>query len=228
MRALVVEHAAHEHAGLFGVALAAAGMRLDVVRHWAHDPLPTADGAGYDLVLVLGGPMSATEAALDGEAALLAASARAGRPTIGICLGAQLLARGLGARVYRGSAPELGILPIALTDAGRELPPFAALEGGPVFQWHSDTFTLPAGATLLASSPRYRHQAFAFGPLAFGIQFHPECDRAMRVDWAARGARELAAAGVDGAGFAGDDTLDARGRAFARALLQLVGVRVEM
>jgi GMP synthase (glutamine-hydrolysing) len=204
-----------------GAALAAAGMRLDVVRNWAHDPLPTSDGAGYDLVLVLGGPMSANEAALDGEAALLAASARAGRPTIGICLGAQLLARGLGAEVYRGETPELGILPIALTDAGRALPPFAALAGGPVFQWHSDTFTLPAGAALLASSPRYPHQAFAFGPRAFGIQFHPECDRAMRLEWAERG-------GLDGGSFGGDDALDARGRAFARALLQHVGVRVEV
>ncbi|HEY2743780.1 MAG TPA: hypothetical protein VGL86_04125 [Polyangia bacterium] len=227
MRALVVEHAAHEHAGLFGEALVAGGARLEVVRDWAHDPLPTRDGAGYDLVLVLGGPMSANEPALDGEAALLAASARAGRPTVGICLGAQLLARGLGGRVYPGSAPELGIMPIVLTDAGRELPPFALVEG-PVFQWHSDSFTLPAGATLLASSPRYRQQAFAFGPLAFGIQFHPECDRAMRADWAARGARELAGAGVDGETFGGDDALDARGRAFARALLQQVGVRVEM
>ena len=228
MRALVVEHQEHEGAGLLGAALVDAGLRLALVRTWRGETLPTADGAGYDLVLVLGGPSSANEPALDGEAALLAASARAGRPTIGICLGAQLLARGLGARVYRGERPELGILPIALTDAGRALPPFAALAGGPVFHWHSDTFTLPAGATLLASSPLFAHQAFAFGARAFGVQFHPECDRAMRVDWAARGADELAAAGVDGAGFAGDDALDVRGRDFARALLQLVAVGVEV
>jgi GMP synthase (glutamine-hydrolysing) len=221
MRALVVEHAEHEGAGLVGEALQTGGLRLEVVRTWAGDPLPTGDGAGYDLVLVLGGPMSANEAALDGEAALLAASSRAGRPTVGICLGAQLLARGLGARVRRGDAPEIGIFPLTLSDAGRGEPLLAGLDGAHMFQWHSDTFELPAGAALLASSARYAHQAFAVGARAFGVQFHPECSHAMRLDWAARG-------GVDTAAVAGDETIDARGRAFGRALLQLVGVREQV
>jgi GMP synthase (glutamine-hydrolysing) len=226
MRALVVEHAEHEGAGLVGAALAEGGLKLDVVRSWAHDALPSPDG--YDLVLVLGGPMSATEDWLAPEAALLAASSRAGRPTVGICLGAQLLARGLGARVYRGPAPEMGLLPLTLTDAGRQEPLLAGLDGARVLQWHSDSFELPPGARLLASSARYAHQAFAVGTRTFGVQFHPECDRAMRLDWAQRGADELHAAGVDPATLAGDDALDARGRAFGRALLQLVGVREEV
>ncbi len=226
MRALVVEHAEHEGAGLVGAALASGGVRLDVVRRWAGDPLPAPDG--YDLVLVLGGPMSATDRALDAEAALLAASTRAGRPTVGICLGAQLLARGLGARVYRGAAPELGLVPLALTGAGQSEPLLAGLDGAAAFQWHSDGFELPAGAVLLASSARYPHQAFRMGARSYGVQFHPECDRAMRLDWARRGAAELRAAGVDASALAGDDALDARGLAFGRALLQLVGVREQV
>ena len=216
MRALVVEHAEHEGAGLVGDALSDGGMRLHLVRTWAGDALPSPDG--FDLVLVLGGEQSANDAALDGEAALLAASSRAGRPTVGICLGAQLLARGLGARVYRGDAPEIGLYPLTLSDAGKRAPLLDGLDGAPVLHWHNDTFELPAGATLLASSARYPHQAFAVGARTFGVQFHPECSRAMRLDWAARG-------GVDAATLAGDESIDARGRAFGRALLQLVGVR---
>jgi GMP synthase (glutamine-hydrolysing) len=227
MRGLVVEHAEHEGAGLVGAALRDGGMRLDIVRTWANDALPAALD-GYDLLLVLGGPMSANERALDGEAELLAASSRAGRATVGICLGAQLLARGLGARVERGAAPEIGLLPLRLTDAGKRVPLLRGLDGALAFQWHFDSFALPAGAQLLASSARYPHQAFSVGARTFGVQFHPECDRAMRLDWAHRGADELQLAGVDAASLAGDDAVDARGLAFGRALLQLVGVREQV
>src|SRR2546423_15471087 len=152
MKALIVEHAAHEGAGLIGAELAAGGVTLDVRRMWAGDALPAP--GGYDLVLVLGGPMSAWDDAahphLAGEAALLAAASRAGQLTVGICLGAQLLARGLGARVHRGPRPEIGIYPIALDDAGRAAPLTADLDGASLFPWHSDTFELPAGAVRLA------------------------------------------------------------------------------
>ncbi|HEX6836200.1 MAG TPA: type 1 glutamine amidotransferase [Polyangia bacterium] len=219
MRALVIEHAEHEGPGLIGEALAHGGMTLDLVRTWAGDRLPSP--RGYDLVLVLGGEQSANDAALAGEAALLAESARAGRPTVGICLGAQLLARGLGARVYTGATPEIGIFPLSLSDAGKREPLLAGLDGARVLHWHHDTFELPAGATLLASSARYPHQAFRVGARTFGVQFHPECSRAMRVDWATRSH-------LDTPPFFGDDALDERGRAFGRALLQLVGVQEQV
>ncbi|MDB4967614.1 MAG: glutamine amidotransferase class-I [Myxococcales bacterium] len=230
MRALIVEHAEHEGAGIVGAELVVGGVALDVRRMWAGDPLPAS--AGYDLVLVLGGPMSAGDDAahphLAAEAALLAESSRAGRLTVGICLGAQLLARALGARVVRGPAPEIGLYPITLTDAGKGAPLLDGLDGATLFHWHSDTFDLPVGAVRLASSARYANQAFRAGARTFGVQFHPECDRAMRVDWAERGLDELRAAGVDPRSLAGDDVSDAvaaHGRRFARALLQLVGVR---
>lgn len=221
MRALIVEHLAHEGAGLVGAALVEAGVRLEVSRTWAGDVLPAPDG--YDLVCVLGGPMSASDANLDAEAALLARSTQQGRFTLGICLGAQLLARGLGARVMRGPRPELGLLPIALTDSGRAEPLLAGLDGATVLHWHHDTFELPRGATLLASSAAYP-QAFRAGARGFGVQFHAECDRAMRADWARRGAAELHAAGVDPATLFDDASAraDAHGRAFASAVARLV------
>jgi GMP synthase (glutamine-hydrolysing) len=230
MRALVLEHAEGEGAGLVGAALVDGGVALDVARLWRGDGVP--DDAAYDLVLALGGPMSAWDDAahphLAAEAALLATRARADRPTLGICLGAQLLARGLGAAVTRGPRLEVGLLPIALTTAGRADALLAPLDGARVLHWHHDTFVLPAGAVRLASSQAYANQAFRVGARVWGVQFHPECDRAMRADWAARAVDELRAAGVDAtaltsaadaAGGDDDDAIDGRGRALGRALL---------
>jgi GMP synthase (glutamine-hydrolysing) len=227
MRALIVEHAEHEGAGLVGAELAAGGVTLDVRRMWAGDTLPRPDG--YDLVLVLGGSMSAWEddahPHLADEATMLRAASRAGQLTVGICLGAQLLARGLGARVHRRPEPEIGLYPITLSDEGRATPLLATLDGATVFHWHQDTFMLPAGAVRLASSLKFVNQAFRMGARTFGVQFHPECDRAMRQDWAQRGEDELRAAGIDPAWLAGSDEVDENGRRFARALLELVRVR---
>lgn len=236
MRALILEHAEHESGGLVAAELDRAGVACDVARSWRGEPTPNPDDAdGYELLMVLGGAMAAWEDDahpwLARETALLARRARADRPTLAICLGAQLLARGLGADNWRGPTNELGLWPIALTEAGRADPLLAPFDGQPVLHWHHDTFALPPGATLLASTDAYAQQAFRVGRRVYGVQFHVECDRAMRRDWALRGADELLAAGVDPAGLAGDATaaaaaeaeaMDARGRAFARALLQLL------
>jgi GMP synthase (glutamine-hydrolysing) len=228
MRALIIEHAEGEGAGHLGAALAGGGVALDVCRVWQGAPLPAALD-GYRALIVLGGPMDAWDDAghphLAREAELLAASARAGRLTLGVCLGAQLLARGLGARVHRAAQPEVGIFPIAVNELGMADPLLNICADRHVLQWHRDTFELPAGARLLASSPRCRHQAFRVAR-AWGVQFHPECDAAMRADWALRGADELRAAGVDPAALTAASTaaLDELGRAFGRALLDLVRV----
>jgi GMP synthase (glutamine-hydrolysing) len=157
------------------------------------------------------------------EASLLAEAAKSGLITLGICLGAQLLARGLGARVYTGPQPELGIGKITLSEAGkgdRLLQPF---DGKEVLHWHADTFDLPDGAELLASSERYVHQAFRWGKKAYGLQFHVECDIAQRRQWAKSGERELRALGVQPTSLTAFTTnaIDDRGRAFAGALLRL-------
>lgn len=228
MRALILEHAEHEGAGLVGDVLTERGVACDVARSWRGERAPH-DG-DYALVVALGGAMAAWDDAhhpwLAAEAALLAARARADRPTLAICLGAQLLARGLGAANWRGPTPELGLQPIALTDAGRADPLLAPFAGQPVLHWHEDTFALPPQAILLASTNAYAQQAFRIGRHVYGLQFHVECSRAMRRDWATRGADELRAAGVDPASLyldgGDDDAIDARGRDFARALLRLL------
>jgi len=108
----------------------------------------------------------------------------AGMPVLGICLGAQMLARALDARVYRAPIRELGFYPVRLTESGLRDPLIGVFESGNrVFQWHEDTFDLPAEATLLASGDGIPVQAFRFGRCAWGVQFHVEVDRAGVEAW---------------------------------------------
>jgi GMP synthase-like glutamine amidotransferase len=150
--------------------------------------VPLPDWRLFDLIVAMGGPMSVNDEAelpwLAEEKALIRAARRADVPYFGVCLGAQLLAASLGARVYSGPAPEVGVLPVLLTDEGRDDPVFASLpQRFATLQWHGDTFDLPAGALLLASSPAYRNQAFRVGS-AYGVQFHLEVSASMASAWA--------------------------------------------
>ena len=118
------------------------------------------------------------------EKRLIAEAVEAGKPFWGVCLGVQLLAASLGARVYRGPAPEVGILPVTLTEEARRDPVFGALpEELPTLQWHGDTFDLPPGAVRLAGSPAYPNQAFKVGR-AYGVQFHLEVSPGLAREWA--------------------------------------------
>ncbi len=140
-------------------------------------------------LVVMGGPMGVTDTTahphLAEELELLRSAVAAGKPVLGVCLGAQLLAASLGARVYRGEQPEIEPGTVALTDAGRSDPVLGAAGRSelPVVHWHQDTFELPAGAVRLAGSDLYPNQAFRAGGCAYGLQFHVEVDRELAKGW---------------------------------------------
>jgi GMP synthase (glutamine-hydrolysing) len=122
---------------------------------------------------------------LTDEKRLIADAVRSGLPFWGVCLGVQLLAASLGARVYPGPAPEVGVLPVLLTDEALADPVFAGTPRELLsLQWHGDTFDLPDGATRLAGSPAYPNQAFRVGADAYGVQFHLEVSPALAREWA--------------------------------------------
>ncbi len=194
--ALAIRHLAFEDLGHFAPVLAEIGYDLHYL-DIGIDSLGPQRVAAADLLIVLGGPIGVYEEDkypfLTTEIALLADRLATGRPTIGICLGAQLMARALGARVYPGPAKEIGFAPIELTTAGRASC-LSVFEDQPVLHWHGDTFDLPAGATLLASTPICTQQAFAFGHNAIGFQFHPEAGAEGFERWLIGHTCELAAA----------------------------------
>jgi GMP synthase-like glutamine amidotransferase len=177
---LLLQHEPFESPGLFAPALTSQGVQLHQVLTYAGDRVPhPAELGSIDGILAMGGAMSALDDLrfphLATERELLATAARSGLPVLGICLGAQLLAASLGAAVTPMPVPELGVGEITFTAQGRADPGFAGADDPlPVVHWHGDTFDLPAGAVLLASSARCRHQAFRWGERAYGLQFHAE------------------------------------------------------
>ena len=150
------------------------------------EPLP--DPGTFDAIVAMGGPMRATDDHdlpwLAAERRLIAEAVRADVPFFGVCLGVQLLAASLGARVYPGPEPEVGLLPVTLTRAALDDPVFAGLPRELVtLQWHGDTFDLPEHAVRLAASPAYENQAFRYRR-AYGVQFHLEVSGEMAAEWA--------------------------------------------
>jgi GMP synthase (glutamine-hydrolysing) len=183
MEILVLQHVDCEHPAAYA----------DVMRAWADfrtvrlglDPVP--DHTDFAAVVAMGGPMGVGDAVeipwLTEEIDFIARAVAGGVPVWGVCLGAQLLAAALGARVYRGDVPEVGIGTVELNDDGAH----DAVWGGmprqfPVMQWHSDTFDIPEGAVLLAGSDRYPHQVFRYGN-SYGVQFHLEAPVELAAQW---------------------------------------------
>ena len=199
-RAVIIRHVAFEDLGVFAPGLEANGFVLDWLEAGV-DPLKRFDPAEADLVVVLGGPIGIYETCLypwlEEEIAFLRDRLAENAPTIGICLGAQAIAAALGAKVYPAGVKEIGFAPIALTEAGRAscLAPFA--EDPMTLHWHGDTFDLPFGAELLASTTFVKNQAFSIGPRILGVQFHPEAGGPGFERWLIGHACELNAAGVD-------------------------------
>lgn len=196
-RVLVVLHQERSSAGRIGRLLAEQGIEIDCRRPCYGDPLPEtmADHAG---AIVLGGPMSANDgdAYIRREIDWIRVPLGENKPFLGICLGAQMLARCLGARVYAhdDGAAEIGYYPVAPTRHGRDL--CAAAFPEHVYQWHCEGFDLPAGATLLASSETFEVQACAYGAGAYGLQFHPEVTYAMICRWLTRAHDRMNARGA--------------------------------
>ena len=190
MRIAIVENTKVTHHGQVGVALHEAGALIDLFKPFAGQPLPESPD-GYDALVVFGGEQSAIDddihPYLPHLAGLMAAFSRADRAVLGICLGSQVLARGLGATNIIGAAPEFGWTTVSLTGAAETDPVLAGLPAAfPIFQWHSDTFTLPDGVVHLATSGNAPHQAFRAGRATYGFQFHFEASRAVVADWVRR------------------------------------------
>ena len=186
MRMIVLQHLPCEHPGIFRQFMEEDGVEVLTVDLSTGEPLPHLRSA--DALLVFGGPMNVYEEErypwLAAETASIREAALAGMPVIGVCLGAQLLAKSLGATVTRNPDPEVGLLDIELNQAGLADPLFRGWpRRAPVVQWHSDTFALPDGGVLLASSAACAHQAFRFGETAYGLQFHPEVTAEMVMEW---------------------------------------------
>jgi GMP synthase-like glutamine amidotransferase len=205
--ALVIENDPSDDLRRLGEWLTEAGLELTVVRPHAGDPLPeTLDE--HVALIVLGGDQSAyPNAAGDPGASwfpavegLLRKAVRYHVPTLGVCLGGQLLATAHGGLVERStSGPEIGPGLVGRRDAADGDPLFKYVPLLPdVVQWHSDEITeLPIGAVLLAASSRYPHQAFRLGDRAWGLQFHIECDAEMIADWTRTDVAALDELGYD-------------------------------
>jgi len=186
VRVLVLQHIGCEPPGVYEDILLERGASLERVQIDAGQQLP--DWHGHDAILAMGGPMSVNDDQtlpwLTVEKRWIGDAVRAGKPYWGVCLGVQLLAASLGARVYVGDRPEVGIMPVYPTSAAREDPVFASLPCNLLtFQWHGETFDLPEGAVLLATSPAYPNQAFRWKQRAYGVQFHLEISTELVKQW---------------------------------------------
>ena len=188
---LIVLHQEHSTPGRIGQALTNRGYKLDIRRPRFGDPLPAtlADHAG---AVIFGGPQSANDQDdfVRREIDWLKVPLKEKKPLLGVCLGAQMLARHLGARVYAhpdGHA-EVGYYPIRPTAAGRTV-----CEHWPdcVYQWHREGFDLPRGAALLAEGDSFPVQAFCYGGAAFALQFHMDVTHAMMCRWTIRGHERM-------------------------------------
>lgn len=187
MRVVVFQHQAPIGPGFLGEAFERRGARLEVVRADLGQPIPT-DLPRADALMVLGGTMNVYQEAehpwLVAEDRAMKDAVERGQPVLGICLGGQMLAKAMGARVHLMSQREVGLMPIELTEVGQQDRLFAGLGPTPAFvSWHDDTFDVPEGAVRLAGSAGCANHAFRVDERAYGLQFHPEVSTAMLEGW---------------------------------------------
>ncbi|MEO1985339.1 MAG: glutamine amidotransferase [Martelella sp.] len=224
--ALILRHLAFEDLGSFGPVIEEDGYRL-IHAEAGIDALP--DALNPDLVVVLGGPIGVNDGdaypTMSAERDWLVPRLAARRPTLGICLGAQLMAAALGARVAAMPRKEIGFSTLTLTEAGIHSP-LRHLGDVSVLHWHGEAFDIPDGADNLASTAACATQAFAMGPTIMGLQFHPEAGELPAFErWLIGHSVELAGADVDPAGLRREaethgPSLKRAGQSMLRAWLQ--------
>lgn len=194
MRIHILQHVPFEGPAAIGDWAARQGHALTTTPFFEHRRLP--DVGTFDWLVIMGGPMGVRDEAdypwMADEKKLIRQAVGGGKTVIGVCLGAQLIADVLGARVYRNAHREIGWFPIEPTDQGRASGPFASLPSRlEVFHWHGDTFDLPAGAIHLAASEGCAHQAFLYEGRVLGLQCHLESTPASVADIVANCADEI-------------------------------------
>lgn len=219
-RALIVRHTPFEGAAGFRLPIEQAGYEFHRI-NVADPEFETLDWLEPDVLLVMGGPMGVYERDahpwIDGEVAGLSARIAARRPTLGVCLGSQMIAAALGARVYPGPVREVGFAPVTVIDPSS---PLRHVAGVPVLHWHGDTFDLPDGVERLAHTPAYSNQAFRREHWLLALQFHPEMGEDPRIEKWLGDEPYIASAGTDSATVRADhDRLGPAAVAAGRALL---------
>ena len=198
-RGLIVRHVPYEGIAGFRLPIEQAGYALDRID--VTDPgFPEVDFLAPELLILMGGPMGVYDADvypwIPRELAGIAARARNGLPTLGVCLGAQMIAAALGAQVYPGGAKEVGFAPVTL-HAAAPASPLRHIEGVPMLHWHGDTFDAPPDTEPLASTSLYPSQAFRRGRHLLALQFHPEMGEDERFEaWLAGADDYVAEAGT--------------------------------
>ena len=186
-RLLVFQHVPHEILGTFNPLLKEAGFRIRYV-NFGRTPDAKPNVEKYDGLIILGGPMCLDQTDshphLLTEIEAIRTAMERHMPVLGICLGAQLIAKTLGAEVRRNPVKEIGWYDVTPTVEGAKDPLFSCFNGTEkIFQWHGDTFDIPHGAVHLATSPDCRNQAFRYGERTYGLQFHLEVDEPLIHRW---------------------------------------------
>ena len=191
MRTVILKNIGNEGPGTISKYLEDNSMPFDILEPEDIDSLATLEG--YSALVVLGGPMAVYEISdypqISASLGLIKSALKRDMKVLGVCLGAQLMAHALGARVYKGKAPETGWMDIELTEDGASDPLLGTLVDpdsriANVFQLHGDTFDIPEGAVRLAGSSVCPNQAFRVGTNAYALQFHLEMTRDKVIEWA--------------------------------------------